>query len=82
VLWTAFIVLLIFVLIGLSIQLGWVLIRLLLVVGFGGAGQPEDYPLQTTGSIAAWRCRTFPASWSPRWSTAGCKQKTRQCVSK
>lgn len=37
-LWTAFIVLLIFGLMGLSIQLGWVLICLLLAVGFGGAG--------------------------------------------
>jgi hypothetical protein len=38
VLWTAFIVVLIFGLMGLSIQLGWVLICLLLAAGFGSAG--------------------------------------------
>jgi hypothetical protein len=37
-LWSTTIVLLILCLIGLSIQLGWVLIHLLLVVAFGGAG--------------------------------------------
>jgi hypothetical protein len=38
VLWTAYMVLLMLWLMGLSIQLGWALIHLLLVVGFGGAG--------------------------------------------
>lgn len=40
---TAFMVLLVLCLIGLSIQLGWLLIHLLLVIGFGGAGnQPIE----------------------------------------
>lgn len=38
VLWTAYIVLLVLWLMGFSIQLGWTLIDLLLVAGFGGAG--------------------------------------------
>jgi hypothetical protein len=43
VLWTAFMVFMILCLMGLSIQLGWALIHLLLVVGFGGAGhQPIE----------------------------------------
>ena len=37
-LWTASMVLLILCLIGFSIQVGWVLIHLFLVVAFGGAG--------------------------------------------
>ena len=42
-LWTAFIVILILWLMGCSIQLGWALIHLLLIVGFGGAGhQPSE----------------------------------------
>ncbi len=43
VLWTAYMVLLMLWLMGLSIQLGWALIHLVLVVGFGGAGyQPIE----------------------------------------
>ncbi len=42
-LWTASIVLLILCLIGFSIQVGWVLIHLFLLVAFGGAGhQPTE----------------------------------------
>lgn len=42
-LWTASIVLLILCLIGFSIQVGWALIHLFLVVAFGGAGhQPTE----------------------------------------
>lgn len=42
-LWTAFTVILILWLMGFSIQLGWALIHLLLVVGFGDAGhQPTE----------------------------------------
>jgi hypothetical protein len=43
VLWTAYMVLLMLWLMGLSIQLGWALIHLVIVVGFGGAGhQPIE----------------------------------------
>lgn len=42
-LWTAFVVLLIFWLMGFSIEVGWLMICLLLVVGFRGAGhQPTE----------------------------------------
>lgn len=37
-LWTAFLVLLIILLMGFSIQAGWLLIDMFLVVAFGGAG--------------------------------------------
>ena len=43
-LWTAYTVLLILWLLGFSIQVGWALIHLLLVVGFGGAGhRPTEW---------------------------------------
>jgi hypothetical protein len=43
VLWTAFVVLLNFWLMGFSIEVGWLMICLLLVVGFRGAGlQPTE----------------------------------------
>jgi hypothetical protein len=38
VLWTAYIVLLMVCLMGLSVQLGWALIHWFLSIGFGGAG--------------------------------------------
>jgi hypothetical protein len=43
-LWTAFMVLLVLCLMGLSIEIGWVLIHLLLAVGFRGcrAAPPVD----------------------------------------
>ena len=55
-LWTASMMLLILCLMGFSIQVGWVLIRLFLVVAFGGAGhQPTDRA--RNGDLAG---RVFP----------------------
>lgn len=55
--WTAFIVLLVLCLMGLSIQIGWVLIHFLLAVGLRGcrAAPPADNPTQCLYQLA---CRS------------------------
>lgn len=53
--WTAFIVLLVLCLMGLSIQLGWVLIQFFLVVMFGNfrAASPVDIQPRVFTSLPA-----------------------------